>query len=148
MKHLLSKHKNLHEEVIEKQKKLQMKNNSAKKLNKVKPATNVSSNQILKFLGSDRKVLEICTRIAIHAGVSFNAFDNKFFKQLINFAKRGAQDNSLVAINPKNIKDHTLKLSEDDKISKIKSLKGKFISLSADLATCMTRSFIGEFIQI
>jgi hypothetical protein len=63
-------------------------------------------------------------------------------------AKKGANDNSQQAINPRNIKNNVLELGSSDKNLKVQKLKGKLINISADLATCLGRSFIGKIFKI
>lgn len=93
---------------------------------------------------TEKPILSLCSKLSVHAGIPFNAYSNPHFKKLISFAKKGANDVSGIEINVGNIKKYTLEEGELHQKTLKQRIKNKFVSLSVDLATCQTRSFLGE----
>lgn len=89
-------------------------------------------------------VMKLCAEAAIHEGIPFSKFNSKYTMKLVSLAKKGANDNSTKTINSENIKDSVHILSKQRRNQLKALMKGKIVSLSADLATCEYRSFLGK----
>lgn len=89
------------------------------------------------------RVLQTCAKMAVEDGISFSSFDKKNMKEMTSWSKLGAKDSSRKVINAENVKDTVRKLAAHEREELKRNIRGKLINLSADLATCESRSFLG-----
>lgn len=89
-------------------------------------------------------VMKNCVDLVVEDGRPFKMFSDAPMKALISLAKKGA--NEKIEIYPESVQKAVQKAAEDKRQEIKAALSGKILSLALDMATCMQRSFLGEFI--
>lgn len=90
-------------------------------------------------------IMSLCVELAVVGGRPFKMFGDRAFGELVRFAKAGCGDYSTNVISPRSVKDTISIVATTERVQIKNKLKNKIVSLSADLATCQGRSFIGKF---
>lgn len=91
-------------------------------------------------------VMELAVDMVVENAVSFELFVSSSMRSLTNHAKKGFNDKSSRAINDETVKLAVIERAKKKREEIKKLLAGKIINLSADFATCWSRSFFGEHI--
>jgi hypothetical protein len=111
---------------------------------KQKKETAVSSQPKIVDYTKSSPVMEIAVDMVIENAVPFELFGSSAMRQMNKLAKKGCGDNSSRVINPDTVKQALLERAKKKREELIQMLEGKIINLSADFATCWSRSFFGE----
>lgn len=88
--------------------------------------------------------MQIAVELAVNKGIPFSTFNDSNMRKLVTLAKKGGNDSSVKVINSENVRSAIQETAKEKRDKMAKLMKNKVISLSADLATCEARSFIGE----
>lgn len=120
-----------------------MKNNPFKAVNRSRQV-NVASQKKITDYALISPTMQLAVDLAVHKGLPFSTFNDPSMRKLTTLAKKGNGDQSSTTINSENVVSsiHELAKQKRDQISA--KMKGKIVSLSADMATCESRSFIGK----
>lgn len=118
-----------------------MLNNPFKKKSKL--ALSSSQKRITDFK-TISSTMKLAVNLAVNKGMPFSTFNDENMRRLTISAKKGLNDNSSKAINAENVRAAIGELAKEKRLEIIKLLQKKTVSLTADLATCESRSFIGN----
>jgi hypothetical protein len=88
--------------------------------------------------------MKLAVNLVVNRGVPFSTFNDENMRKLTISAKKGMNDNSSKAINAENIRAAIGELAKEKRLEITKLLQRKTVSLTADLATCESRSFLGN----
>lgn len=129
-----------------KKKKLEGPSVVIKKSKKDLPSAGPSAGQtmITNFIKMS-PVMQLCGRIVVEDGRPFSNFDSEPMQELITLGKKGSSDFTKKAINGGSVRALVQEEAEAKRKEIIRSLKGKVVHLSSDMATVEARSFFGIF---
>jgi hypothetical protein len=90
-------------------------------------------------------VMQLCVDLAVDCGRPYTIFNDPPMKKMILASKSFYKDSSKQVINPENVKQAVNVQAKCLKEKIVKSLKGKILHFTADMASRHGRSFLGEF---
>lgn len=88
--------------------------------------------------------MRLAVNLAVFSGISFSVFNDKDMREVMRLTKKGNCDNSTSEINAENVVAAIEELAMQKRIEITNLLCNKIVNLTADMATCEARSFIGE----
>lgn len=88
--------------------------------------------------------MPLCVGLVTECGRPFALFDDKPMKEILKLGRKSANEENALVSNGENVRDAVFEKQEEVKTLVKKSLLNKIVSLSADMATCQHRSFIGK----
>lgn len=91
------------------------------------------------------KILDLATTLAVEGARPFSMFDDVAMRAITNFALLGAKEEGSVT-GPK-VRENLIGRARLQRERVKQVLKGKLLSISADLATCNSMSFFGMLVQ-
>lgn len=89
-------------------------------------------------------LMKHCVDLVTVSGRPFKIFSDPPMKAILALAAISAKPQQ--TLNATNIQKAVLETAKEKRAETIEMLKGKMLSLMLDMATCMQRSFLGEFL--
>jgi hypothetical protein len=112
---------------------------------KVRKTNNQETQQKITEFVTRSQVREHCLDIVVNCAAPFAVFDSPGMQALTQLAS--AQLHEKNTINSSNMKTTVLDKAKKLKAQLIEKLKGRFVNIQVDFATCQAQSFLGEFFE-
>lgn len=93
-------------------------------------------------------VMPLCVVLVTECGRPFSIFDDAPMKELIRLGRKSTKEEESLVVNATNVREAVLKEYKELKNKLRGTFRGKIVSLSADMATCQQRCFIGNSINL
>lgn len=147
--HLKAMHTTIYNELIETKKKLIINDDiHAPKHKKLNAGTQLTLSQVsfyedkqIKLNMTQDELEESCVQLVTENGLPYNFVDYKGFRRIIDPIIYAI--GTKFTINPSNLKDKVVKLSNNIRKIITDELKGRLLSIKIDTATRFGRSIIG-----
>lgn len=107
------------------------------------PMKKTKQTSMRAFMGKDA-VLKACGAMVVEDGRPFSNVDTRCMQWFIFWGRKGVGDTSTVVIDSVKVRQKVQSEAEEYRTHLKKSMKGKVVHLSTDMATKDGRCFIGE----